>query len=356
MKISANIMTFNEEECIERCINSIKYLVDEIIIVDTGSTDNTIDKIKSLNLKKIKLFTKNWNDNFSEIRNYMIKQSSKDIIMQIDADEFLDENLNKEDFNNLVLSNIKDDTALSFTIVNTDSSVISRRRPRVFLNNKEYSYYGRVHEQLINKEEYKIFSTDLLLYHYGYDKKIMEEKDKKSRNINLLLKMIEEDENIIWRFYYIRDLLVFGYDYSLIYKEIEKFILKYKEVKKEKEKRLYSKIEILKIYFEIFINGKFDYSKLEYYNNKYKYDVDYNYIMLYLNSIGTKKLLDKIFSIEEVDKAFDESIFSTNGEHLIQEIFKSVFLLDDRQRKKLFSLLSDNMKISMKKKIDNIDL
>ena len=45
--ISINIMTFNEERCIDRCIKSVYLLADEIIIIDTGSTDKTLDILNS---------------------------------------------------------------------------------------------------------------------------------------------------------------------------------------------------------------------------------------------------------------------------------------------------------------------
>ncbi len=349
-------MTFNEEKCIERCINSIKELADEIIIVDTGSTDKTVDIIRKMELNNIKLFSKKWNEDFSEIRNFMMEKSTKDVIIQVDADEFIDENMSISEIINIISNNINDTTSLSFKIMNLDNSIISKRRPRIFLNNKKYTYYGRIHEQLFSEDEYSIFQTGIILYHDGYDKVKMEEKNKRERNISLLQKMMHEDENIIWNFYYIRDLLVFNKDYEFIYLEIKKFIDKYRNVSDEKDKKLYSQIEVLKVYFEIFINQKFDYSKLEFYTEKYKNDVDYNYILLLLNNYRTKKLLDNIFSIDGLEVSLDKSIFSSNGEHLVNELFKNIFLLDSEQRENLFEILSPNIKLNMKRQLAELRL
>lgn len=86
--ISLCMITKNEERFLEQCLNSVKELVDEVIIVDTGSTDQT---------KQIaKKFTNNiydfkWCDDFSAARNESLKHATKDWILVLDADEELDQ-------------------------------------------------------------------------------------------------------------------------------------------------------------------------------------------------------------------------------------------------------------------------
>ncbi|EAC4269032.1 glycosyltransferase, partial [Listeria innocua] len=86
--ISICIMVKNEERCIKRCIDSIEKIAKEIIIIDTGSTDNTISIIEEYANDKIKVFSKEWRNDFSEIRNYAIEKASSEWLVFIDADEY----------------------------------------------------------------------------------------------------------------------------------------------------------------------------------------------------------------------------------------------------------------------------
>jgi len=86
--VAANIITKNEEKNIVRCIRSVQDVVDEIIVVDTGSMDDTM--IKAINAGA-KIGQLKWNDDFSEPRNKAIDLSSTDWILSIDADEVLPE-------------------------------------------------------------------------------------------------------------------------------------------------------------------------------------------------------------------------------------------------------------------------
>jgi len=86
--VAANIITKNEEKNIVRCIRSVQDVVDEIIVVDTGSIDDTM--IKAINAGA-KISQLKWNDDFSEPRNKAIELSSTDWILSIDGDEVLPE-------------------------------------------------------------------------------------------------------------------------------------------------------------------------------------------------------------------------------------------------------------------------
>ncbi|MBI2656740.1 glycosyltransferase family 2 protein, partial [Candidatus Woesearchaeota archaeon] len=86
--ISLCMIAKNEEKFLEQCLNSVKDIVDEIIIVDTGSTDKTKDIAKKFNAK---VYDFKWIDDFSAARNESIKHAAKDWILVLDADEILDE-------------------------------------------------------------------------------------------------------------------------------------------------------------------------------------------------------------------------------------------------------------------------
>ena len=87
--ISLCMIVKNEERSLARCIKSVKSLVDEIIIVDTGSNDNTINIAKDLGAE---IYNFEWCDDFSAARNESIKYANHQWILLLDADEFVDEN------------------------------------------------------------------------------------------------------------------------------------------------------------------------------------------------------------------------------------------------------------------------
>ena len=86
MKISLCIICKDEEKKIARCINSVKEKVDEIVVVDTGSTDNTINIVKELGAK---VFEIPWENDFAKARNYAISKCKGNWIVFLDADEYL---------------------------------------------------------------------------------------------------------------------------------------------------------------------------------------------------------------------------------------------------------------------------
>lgn len=92
MKISATIITLNEERNIERCILSLKRVADEIIVLDSNSTDKTEEICKSLG---VVFEARNW-EGYSASKNYLNGLASHDYILSIDADEALDEKLQVE--------------------------------------------------------------------------------------------------------------------------------------------------------------------------------------------------------------------------------------------------------------------
>ena len=91
IKISATIITFNEERNIERCISSLKEVTDEIVVVDSYSTDKTEKKCRNNNVKIIK---HEFEGNIQQ-QNYAVSQASYDYILSLDADEELSNELKK---------------------------------------------------------------------------------------------------------------------------------------------------------------------------------------------------------------------------------------------------------------------
>lgn len=89
MKISGVVITFNEEKNIKRCLDSLKDVVDEIVVVDSNSTDNTEKICKTFNVR----FIKQSFLGYVEQKNFALDQSTYDTVLALDADEALSEEL-----------------------------------------------------------------------------------------------------------------------------------------------------------------------------------------------------------------------------------------------------------------------
>lgn len=179
--ISLVIIAKDEANSIEKAILSAKGIVDEIIVIDTGSTDNTI-QIAEQNGALVFKFV--WSENFSAARNYAILKVSKDWILTIDADErivYFDKDL--YDVENQIIGgylvNIKN-------YLNNNNDYTTHKYTRFFRNNKNFNYSGRIHEQIrdsIEEQGFEIADSTILIEHFGY---INTSEEKLLRNIKLL--------------------------------------------------------------------------------------------------------------------------------------------------------------------------
>lgn len=93
IKISAVIITKNEEKNIRECLESLKDIVDEIIVVDSYSDDNTVEIVRKYTNK---IYFKKFQDDFSKQRNFGLQKTMGDWIITLDADERLSRELKKE--------------------------------------------------------------------------------------------------------------------------------------------------------------------------------------------------------------------------------------------------------------------
>lgn len=187
MKISACIICKNEEVMIETCLQSLCG-VDEIIVVDTGSTDNTI-QIASKYTSNIFTDCK-WNDDFAEARNYALSKATGDYIISIDADEVLLSSI--KDIREQ-LENIGESNALN--VVMTWDETHSHKVPRIFKSDLRWS--GRCHESIAcNKKD-----SDIKIQ---YRKSPAHDQDP-DRNIRILTKSVEETQTPRDIFYLARE-------------------------------------------------------------------------------------------------------------------------------------------------------
>lgn len=196
--ISVCLIAKNEEKNIEHCLASLANRECEIVLVDTGSVDKTIE-IAGKYTDKIYHFP--WINDFSAAKNYCISKASNDEILFIDCDEYWDEE-NSMPFENIEveLDNHSDEIG-SVIIRNffTKDGMKQESQERVgrIFDRRRFKYQGAVHEQLVSTTglECQYFLLNVYLGHTGYDLSEAEKKAKAERNIDILLKEIEQTIN-----------------------------------------------------------------------------------------------------------------------------------------------------------------
>jgi len=139
----------NEASVLTRCLDSIKNIVDEIIIVDTGSTDETVEMAKRYTDK---VYHFEWVDDFSKARNYSFSKATCDYIIWLDADDFFDEEAQAELLKlKTSLDIVVDVVYLKYNIgFDANGNVTtSSRRERIVKREKNFQWKEPVHECMI---------------------------------------------------------------------------------------------------------------------------------------------------------------------------------------------------------------
>lgn len=210
--ISAVMIVKNEQRCIIRCLSSIVDAVDEIVIVDTGSTDNTIELIEEYrkDQKKIRLYHFEWINDFSAARNYAISKARGTWKLTIDADEFLHPDdvgkireYCKYSLKQGVRNVIADVDILNIKGLEVVDNTYSKANARIFTG--VFKYHGKMHETLTNDYEVKaaLIHMPIRLFHDGYDPGEVNQIQKGLRNVKLLeIAMKEEPDNIMNYIYF----------------------------------------------------------------------------------------------------------------------------------------------------------
>lgn len=194
--ISLCMIVRNEEACLDRCLKSVQGHVDEIIVVDTGSTDGTVEIAERYGAR---IYHHPWENDFSKHRNQSLAYATGDWIFQLDADE----ELFAEDGDRLreiVESQEADYYHCLFYDLEKDGSVHGVfNLIRLFRNGMGMRYLRKVHNQLhhVGRGAY----TNLRIRHYGYDLSREKMEAKHIRTTTLLEETLAADPEDVYSRY-----------------------------------------------------------------------------------------------------------------------------------------------------------
>ncbi|MCD6319236.1 MAG: glycosyltransferase [Candidatus Desulfofervidaceae bacterium] len=200
--LSLCMIVKNEEKNLPKCLEHIKDVVDEIIVVDTGSTDRTIEIAKQCGAK---VYYFRWCDDFSAARNESLKYATCDYILWLDADDRIEQ----PDIEKLIKlkENLPKDkkAAFAFKIVSIyPDKEESAYQIRIFPNLSQVRFRGKVHEDIsldIQKMGITPVFVDIKVIHQGYINPLVNKK-KAERNLRLLWQELKEQpENLHWHYY-----------------------------------------------------------------------------------------------------------------------------------------------------------
>lgn len=207
--ISLCMIVKNEEKILERCLNSVADLCDEIIIADTGSTDRT-KEIAQKYTDRIYDFV--WTEDFSAARNFVFSKATQEYIYSADADEVLDEE-NRQRFRllkeamlpEIEIVQMKYGNQMQFdTVYNFDEEY----RPKLFKRLREFVWLEPIHETV--RLEPVVYDSDIVITH-------MPEGSHAKRDLANFHKHTSEGYRLPRRLHnmYARELLMAGDDREL---------------------------------------------------------------------------------------------------------------------------------------------
>ncbi|MFF2481212.1 glycosyltransferase [Paenibacillus sp. NPDC058071] len=204
-RVSLCMIVKDEEDYLAACLDSVQGFADEVIIVDTGSKDRTVEIASVYGARVI---SKAWEQDFSKARNAGLERAEGEWILFLDADERLMEGAPEE------LQKYMGDPGISAmllqirNVVGNGESQGETVHPvlRMFRNNPQHRFEGRIHEQIAaaivrNNPHARFHMTEAVIHHVGYKQEVVLSKKKEMRNIELLkMAIAEEPDNGFHRY------------------------------------------------------------------------------------------------------------------------------------------------------------
>jgi glycosyltransferase involved in cell wall biosynthesis len=196
-RLSVCLIAKNEERFLNGCLESIRGLADQIILVDTGSTDRTVEIARAHGAE---IHFRAWDNDFSAARNAALLHARGDWILVLDADEEV-----SKAHHSALRALLTQANTLAYRLplvdVGREDQGVSQV-PRLFRNAPRQFYVSRIHEQVyasleINRETWSMENRfgDAQLLHHGYQTEVVKSRNKVQRNLRLLEQANEEYPN-----------------------------------------------------------------------------------------------------------------------------------------------------------------
>jgi tetratricopeptide (TPR) repeat protein len=193
-RVSVCLIVKNEESFLPQCLRSVRSLAFQIVVVDTGSTDRTVEIAREAGAE---VHSVPWCDDFSAARNAALEHATGDWVLILDADEELMPGQAE-----VLAREIQVSAVLGYRL-----PIINRDReqegcsyvPRLFRNAPGLFFVGRIHEQVFSSIQVRCQQWGLqhqlgkaVLLHHGYAADVVAGRNKVERNLRLLERAIEE--------------------------------------------------------------------------------------------------------------------------------------------------------------------
>lgn len=195
LTLSLCMIVKDEEEMLPRCLGAVAGFVDEIVIVDTGSTDRTVEIAESFGAR---VLHHEWTGSFAEARNVSFDAATCDWVMYLDADEVLVDGDGPK-LRALLGRTWREASYLTetnYTGELGDGATTVHQALRLFRRRPQYRFEGLLHEQILQTLPRhlpeRFASVDVRLDHFGYLGAVRDAKGKSRRNVELLLREREE--------------------------------------------------------------------------------------------------------------------------------------------------------------------
>jgi len=306
--ISICIITKDESKNIRECLKRLIPLKFEIIVVDTGSIDNT----KNIALEYTdKVFDYKWSNDFSAARNYSISKSSNEYVLIIDSDEYLVES-NKEELEILVKKNKNNVGRIlrQNILLDGNEQIKSNERINRLFRKSDFYYHGKIHEQITakNGQDYDMYNVPIIIEHVGYSGDLHQKTRKTQRNIALLNQELKENGDDPYILYQLGKSYFMQQDYA---KASEYFS---KGLEFDLEPKLEYVIDMVETYGYALLNAKQYEVALQFENiyNEFGNRADFKFLMglIYMNNEMFKEAVEEFLKATRFKESQQDGVNS----------------------------------------------